>query len=122
MDPTLRGLTAVSRRQARTFSRDNQRGRKPGRKKPGVALAQAIRNCGADWQEALLVLRESETPTLRMFNETTGVCARAQKPSEVIGVLDELLEFSLKPNCVTLSKVLKASAKTGNWKTNAKYT
>ena len=101
MDPTLRGLTAVSRRQASNFSRDNQRGPKPGRKKPGDALAQAIRNCGADWQKALLVLRESENPTLRIFNEA-------------IGVLDELLELDLKPTCATFNRVMEASANTGN--------
>ena len=94
MDPTLLGLAAVSRRQASNFSRDNHRGPKPGRKKPGDALAQAIRNCGADWQKALKVLRESENPTLRMFNETIDLCARAQEPSEAIVVLDELLELT----------------------------
>ena len=109
---TRRLAAAVSKRQASNFFRDSQR----GRKKPGDARVQTIRNCGVNWQKAILVLHESEKPTLRMFNGTRDVYARAQKPSEAIGLLGELLELGLKPTCATFNRVMKASANTGNWK------
>ena len=51
-----------------------------------------------------------------MFKKTIDLCARAQKPSEAIGVLDELLELGIKPTCLTFDRVIVASAKKGNRK------
>eukprot|EP00614_Pseudopedinella_elastica_P007526 CAMPEP_0172592480 /NCGR_PEP_ID=MMETSP1068-20121228/11460_1 /TAXON_ID=35684 /ORGANISM="Pseudopedinella elastica, Strain CCMP716" /LENGTH=151 /DNA_ID=CAMNT_0013389485 /DNA_START=132 /DNA_END=583 /DNA_ORIENTATION=+ len=102
----------MSRRQASTFSRNNQR----GHQKPGDPRVQAIRMCGNDWRRALLLLRESRQPDIKEFNATIDACARARKPSEAIGLLDDLPNLGLKPNHATFNGIMKAYANTGGWK------
>ena len=101
-DSPLVGAVARRRLLARRFASSNQR----IPQKPEAPRVQAIRECRDDWQRALVLLRESEMPTLEEFNMTIDACARALKPSEAYGLVSDLKDINLASDVLPVERVL----------------